>query len=86
MKQLQLAFVALLCLSPAAFAQGSAPVTNQNTLTSAQIEGLTSSLGPTHSSHLVRSGNDCAPDSADPVWGPGNALVGYSCYSNANGS
>ena len=32
------------------------------------------------------SGNTCAPDRAEPVWGTGNALMGYSCVpESANG-
>jgi hypothetical protein len=86
LRRLQLA-IAFVCLLPAAaFAQSGALVTNRNLLPAGQIGGQASSLGPTYSSHLVRSGNDCAPDNAAPVWGPGNALQGYSCYSNANGS
>ena len=36
---------------------------------------------------LHSSGNDCAPDRATPVWGPGDAMIGYACepYS-ANGN
>lgn len=40
---------------------------------------------PTQRYH--ESGNSCAPDRAEPVWGPGNALMGYSCVpESANGS
>lgn len=28
---------------------------------------------------LVRSANDCAPDSPEPVWGGRQALLGYVC-------
>jgi len=35
--------------------------------------------------HVFHSANACAPDSAAPVWGAGSALVGYSCFNNANG-
>ena len=31
-------------------------------------------------------GNSCAPDRAEPVWGEGNAFMGYSCVpESANG-
>ena len=86
MRRLHLAFAFVCLSSAAAFAQSGAPVSNRNIPPAGQIGGQASSLGPTYSSHLVRSGNDCAPDSAEPVWGAGNALLGYSCYSNANGS
>jgi hypothetical protein len=36
---------------------------------------------------LHRSGNECAPDRAEAVWGPGNAFLGYSCEPpSANGN
>jgi hypothetical protein len=33
------------------------------------------------------SGNSCAPDRAEPVWGEGNSFLGYSCVpESTNGS
>jgi hypothetical protein len=49
-------------------------------LSQAQIGALASSLGPTHTSKLVQNPASCSPDQADPVWGPGQQLLGYSCY------
>lgn len=51
-------------------------------LSQAQIGALASSQGPTHTSHLVTDPASCAPDRADPIWGPGQQLLGYSCYRN----
>jgi hypothetical protein len=46
---------------------------------------MADAASPGGGQHVVRSANDCAPDSAQPVWGAGNALVGYSCFTNSNG-
>jgi hypothetical protein len=54
-------------------------------LTQAQVDAITEAMGPTNSSCLVRSPADCAPEGAEIVWGPRQELVGFSCYSNANG-
>ena len=58
----------------------SGPGPQATPLSQAQIGALASSLGPTHTSTLVQSPASCAPDQADPVWGPGQQLLGYSCY------
>ena len=55
-------------------------------MTQAQVNGITEGMGPTNSSCLVRSPADCEPQAAEIVWGPHQELVGFSCYSNANGS
>jgi hypothetical protein len=35
---------------------------------------------------LQLNGSGCAPGKGSPVWGLGNALLGYSCSDSANGS
>jgi hypothetical protein len=55
-------------------------------MTQEQVNAITEAMGPTNSSCLVRSTSDCAPQGAEIVWGPYQELVGFSCYSNANGS
>lgn len=30
---------------------------------------------------VIHNANDCAPDRAEAVWGPGQALVGYACVT-----
>lgn len=85
MRKLYLAGSALLASTSLTFAQPSSSPPRP-TFSQAQIEAITSSMGPTHSSHLAPNRADCAPDDADPVWGPGKVWLGYSCYSNVNGS
>jgi hypothetical protein len=33
------------------------------------------------STQRIRNPNECAPDRAEPSWGPGASLLGYKCYS-----
>jgi hypothetical protein len=33
---------------------------------------------------LLRNRYGCQPDVADPVWGAGGSLIGYSCHAAAN--
>ncbi len=73
MKQLPIAFVAVMSLFSAACAETGPRL------------ALADAPSPGGGQHVYRSANDCAPDSAQPVWGAGNALAGYSCYTNANG-
>jgi hypothetical protein len=54
-------------------------------MTQAQVNAITEAMGPTNTSCLVRSPADCAPQGAEIVWGPRQEMVGFSCYSNANG-
>jgi len=74
-----LATVAVLAAALAGCSQ-TGPGPQATPLSQAQIGALASSLGPTHTSTLVQSPASCAPDQADPVWGPGQQLLGYSCY------
>jgi hypothetical protein len=85
MKSLQISAILLLALSSSACAMGSDPRNATASLTQDQIQTLASNLGPTHSSHLVQSPDSCAPDAADPVWGPGNQMLGFSCYAAPQG-
>ena len=59
---------------------GSGP--EANAPTPSQVAAIATSQGPTHTSHLVSDPASCAPDRADPIWGPGQQLLGYSCYRN----
>ncbi len=77
MKGLVLAAILTAALSGCSQTGPSAQATP---LTQAQIGALASSLGPTHTSTLVQNPAACAPDQADPIWGPGQQLLGYSCY------
>jgi hypothetical protein len=79
---LRLAAAGLLILSTAACTPGG-PNPYSTPPTQAQIAALASSMGPSHSSHVVQNPAQCAPDLADPVWW-GAQLVGYSCYAPPN--
>jgi hypothetical protein len=42
--------------------------------------------GSSESTRIFPNGNSCAPDVAEPAWGPGNGLLGYRCVRvNGNG-
>lgn len=73
MKQLPIAIVALLGL----FSAGCDESGPRVALADPSLSG--------GGQHIFHSANSCAPDSAAPVWGAGSALVGYSCFNNANG-
>jgi hypothetical protein len=78
MKYLQLAILAIVCLSTPALAQKSANATPQ---WRAQLNAFDG-----NSRAAVPNANQCAPGFAQPVWGPNSALLGYSCSNYANGS
>jgi hypothetical protein len=75
------AIVALLALSPAAFAQGHTPdpVSRQAI---ARAAGARMSLYP--ASRYVRRANNCGMQMSRPVWGRHGVLLGYACYSDSN--
>jgi hypothetical protein len=52
-------------------------------MTQAQVDDITASMGPTHTSCLVASPADCEPRAAEPVWGPHQELAGFSCYERS---
>jgi hypothetical protein len=74
---LRFAALAFLALMTAAQAQtGHYP----QPATPAEIKAAVDRLGATHTTHLVQNRADCAPDLADPVWGPQEQFLGFSCY------
>ncbi len=83
MKFSHAAAVILLSMGAAGCSETSAKP-QASPLTQAQIGAEASSLGPTHTSRLYQSPADCQPDLADPIWGPGQKLLGFSCYRRAN--
>lgn len=85
MKPVNLSLLLLLALSSSASAMGGGSNATTAGLTLQQIGAMASSMGPTHTSHLVQSRASCAPDAADPVWGPNNELLGFSCYLPGGG-
>jgi hypothetical protein len=76
MKHLQIAILAIVCLSTPALAQGRSP---QYRAQLNDFDGYTQG-------GLVPDPNQCAPTYAQPVWGPNSTLQGYSCSNYANGS
>ncbi|MGO9740490.1 MAG: hypothetical protein ACLPN5_03055 [Roseiarcus sp.] len=54
-------------------------------VTQAQVDDITASMGATHGSCLAENPSDCEPDDADPVWGPHQELVGFSCFEAPSG-
>lgn len=83
MKRFHLTLV-LVCLSSAACAQGGPRVATTEAAGANQLAGY-SSQGPVTANDVVRSANSCAPDQAAAVWGPGQSLMGYTCWTNPNG-
>jgi hypothetical protein len=81
MKRLQLAVLAIFCLSAPALAQ-SAHSTNATPQWRAQLN-VPDWNRP---QRLVHDANQCAPVYAQPVWGPNSGLLGYSCSNYSNGS
>jgi hypothetical protein len=82
MKKRRLVVLALLCASTAAYAQGGpsysggpSPLDSQY-LAQARLYDAPS---PERYGRALGNANDCAPDRPEPVWGAGNALLGYSC-------
>ncbi len=83
MRNLHLSLL-LVCLSSAACAESGPKVVAANSPGANQVAGY-SSLGPVTANHVVASANSCAPDQAAAVFGPGQSLAGYTCFTNANG-
>lgn len=73
-------------LISSAYAAGNGGGAGAGALTQEQIRTLATSLGATHTSHLVQNRASCQPDMADPVWGPHEVLLGYSCYAEPQGA
>jgi len=80
MKYLPFAVLAVFCLSGSALAQNAPGTSHATPQWRAQLFDGNIRGAP------VRDANQCAPGYARPVWGPGSALLGYSCSNNANGS
>lgn len=82
MKPIYLTLIALLSVSPAAYAQGdrtAGGASAGDSLFAVPAPGL-----PPFG-RVVRNANDCAPDHPDAVWTAGGALIGYACTDSANG-
>jgi hypothetical protein len=73
---------ALLLLSTSGFAQSSYDTNGWGR----QAAWPSQQAWTPPSQRIYNNGNSCGPDHAEPVWGPGNALIGYSCEpESANG-
>jgi hypothetical protein len=82
MKRTCVAILALLSLSSAALAQGwtnAAPVSRQ-----AFAQAVQTALSHDPTGRYVRNANNCGMELQEPIWGPNDVLLGYSCYRNSN--
>jgi hypothetical protein len=82
MKHIQLAVLAIVCLSTSALAQSAPGHTNATPQWRAQLNVFDGN----RQAASVPDANQCAPGYAQPVWGQNSALLGYSCSNYANGS
>ncbi len=72
---------ALLLFAASAFAQSSSDTHGRDRQAWPSQQAWTPP-----SQRIYSNGNSCGPDRAEPVWGPGNAMMGYSCVpEGANG-
>ena len=78
MKRLQFTTLAIFCLSTSAWAQGAL-----NIDVSSQGRAQHNVFDGSISGALVSNGNQCAPEYAQPVWGPNSQLLGYACSNFA---
>ena len=79
MNGLRFATLAFLTLLTPAQAQ-TGPYPQPRPATPAEIKASVDRLGATDTTHLAPNRADCAPDLADPVWGPQQQFLGFSCY------
>ena len=84
MKIVQIAALLLLAIPSAAVAENGKHSAIPETYRSATAQAPADiSLG-SKASTLVHNANECPPDVAEPVWGPANALLGFSCHAPLN--
>ena len=88
MTRLGVAIAVFFALSSVASAMGGGPWQSVHCITKfpagmtqAQVNDITEAMGPTNGSCLVASPADCEPQAGEPVWGPHQELVGFSCYT-----
>ena len=82
MKHVRLAILAITCLSTSAWAQtapGKADAIPQWRAQHRLSDG-------NNGAQIVPNANQCAPELSTAVWGPNSTLLGYSCWTNSNGS
>jgi hypothetical protein len=79
MRKLHLTVIALLLASPA-LAQSeprnsvaASPGGSQHSAMASDVSGAPA--------RLMHNANECPPDRAQPVWGAGSVLLGYSCVT-----
>jgi hypothetical protein len=75
--------LALLCASTTAYAQGGSNSNNgpspYDGRRAVAARSYPAPVTPEGYGRVIHKANDCAPDRAEPVWGAGSALLGYSC-------
>jgi hypothetical protein len=88
MKYISLSACLLLAFGTSAYAAGSGPASTRSSLTEGQVAVLvqqqTGTSEATATTHLVQNSADCAPDEAEPIWGPGQQMIGYTCHEPEN--
>jgi hypothetical protein len=88
MQTLRLAIIVVLAIHSTAYAQIGTDRTAaaDRAFTSRDMYSLPHDMRSQTSSRIVRNANECAPDTANPVWGENASLLGYSCTAaSANG-
>jgi hypothetical protein len=65
--------------------QGGLGVASARDLQTVQTPPAYTALVSEDSGRIVQNANNCAGEHAEPIWGAGNRLVGYSCSDSANG-
>jgi hypothetical protein len=77
MKIVHVAALLLLATQSAAIAEsGNAVLKKYGSATAQDAWNI-----PRGKSNIVSRPNECAPDAAEPVWGAGNATLGFSCHA-----
>ena len=88
MKHISLSAILLLALGTSSYAMGGGVGSNRSGLTEGQIGVLVQEQAGTNAatatSHLVQNSAECAPDQAEPIWGPGQQMIGYTCHEPEN--
>jgi hypothetical protein len=84
MKRASTAALALFAVISAASADSAHRAAGPKEFRSATALESSDASTSLKTSNIVRSPSLCLPDVAEPVWGAGNALLGFSCSSNNN--
>jgi hypothetical protein len=86
MKRLQFAILVSLAASSAAYAETELSPIGPNVVGLAHGQDYIPRPMKPAAAQRIRSPNECAPDTAQPLWGAGAILLGYNCYHSENGN